>query len=873
MGVRRRGARRGSGKGNAGDEAGASEAVQQPTRGSARAASGLKPSEEEILAAIETLYDDGLKPFGRILRKRLAERAAPAAALEELEQPRQERGKAKGGSSLPDIDVKHLQSVCEASERLTIRPEEGGDWSAVFSDRPEEFVDIYSAIDPYSDEFWAAASEHFGSLPKDAMQLPGGRYSCAQMLMRRDLPFLADFSLGKVCHFVQLAISTRKVLGYADGSVVPYAHSQSMVKEQCALGQQPCAGPGGGTGEEGGTIMPFATWDEARRCLKEILSEAAEPEQGPTMVPLSNVKRLFRSRFSVELSETYLGHSKLSDLLQDHRFKEICSVQLQGQGYIVVQNTEPQTEETAQISLDEAVPQEPKHVSTLGLAELLAAELSTPWEPLEEPPSRVNLFNCGELGGLDEAAYEDPWQAAVTGAASTPLQSPGVPPSCTVRRWAGEVAPPPAAQFLSATGQPLVLEGLDLCAAGLESYMAYEQEDEAEQQRPRRVEFCPDAPAIFDEDTFGQLTTPLPSPGVPTSTIVRRWPQGAVAHICPSGAMPYGGTGPAASSAAVAQSREESLATPPSAPARSPAVRWQVQNTFIHAAGPPATPIPGARQRSHSLPKDMGTSRSSAVEAEADVASAALGVVPLGARLCDSAAESTADNGSAASGSAIGLQPPASPAPSSTGTPERLAAVLSSATLESTPVKVPLERLESLGCLSDDGLRTPSQRRPKLLCPELEDNGGVFVDATPQSRRAPCTTPSRGGRDNGWVVQNTFIHAQAAPPTPAPGARLRARSLPKDAGSVIRPCPTPLAPAPQQQPLAKRATTGEGIDVAPAFVPPPSPALVPPTPQSPLYSGGAGAYMWPGQALASKARPRASPVAEDQRVLRLSDYL
>ena len=69
-----------------------------------------------------------------------------------------------GGSAFPNFDVKHLQDVCVACSRLRAQPEEGGDWSAVFTDRPENFVDIYRPVDPYQEEFWATASAYFGSL-------------------------------------------------------------------------------------------------------------------------------------------------------------------------------------------------------------------------------------------------------------------------------------------------------------------------------------------------------------------------------------------------------------------------------------------------------------------------------------------------------------------------------------------------------------------------------------------------------------------------------------------------------------------------------------------------------------------------------------
>merc|ERR1740138_554608 len=88
---------------------------------------------------------------------------------------------------------------------------------------------------------WAAAAMYFQALSGDEMQLPGGRYSCAQALLARDLPFLRGRSLGQVCHIVQLAISQKKILGYLNGAVVPYVRSQSMVKEQCAQFQTPCS--------------------------------------------------------------------------------------------------------------------------------------------------------------------------------------------------------------------------------------------------------------------------------------------------------------------------------------------------------------------------------------------------------------------------------------------------------------------------------------------------------------------------------------------------------------------------------------------------------------------------------------------------------
>ncbi|CAE7030070.1 rsmB [Symbiodinium natans] len=238
-------------------------------------------------------------------------------------------------AELPDVDIRHLKAICDESDLLDIAPEEGGDWSATFRGRVQVFVDIYSPTDDFALETWRAAREYFHSLPESEALLPGGRYSCAQALVQRQLPFLSGFSLGEVCHLVQLAISKHKILGYCNGAVVPYSRSQSRVKEECAESQQPCVHA---PKEDPALTLALATLEKAREHLREILASAEVPcATGPSMIPLSNVKRLFRSRYQIELSETALGHSKLSELLQDQRFSDICEVQLQGQGYIVVQ--------------------------------------------------------------------------------------------------------------------------------------------------------------------------------------------------------------------------------------------------------------------------------------------------------------------------------------------------------------------------------------------------------------------------------------------------------------------------------------------------------------------------------------------------------
>jgi len=275
------------------------------------------PSEADILSAVESLYNDELRPYSRILKKRLAEQhSIPAGAMK-------------------DSDSDGLRALCESSTSLRVETENGGEWSVLLTNRGPNFVDIYDNIDVYPEHFWVAAEFYFRRLSKSGdYRFPGGRYASARALAARQLPFLANFSLGQVCHFMQIAVSKRKLLGYADGAMVPYTCSTSLAKSVCAQQKRPLSGSA--AAELGSEVAPLAVadWEAARGKMKEILDSAAL--RGSSFVPLSNVKRLFRSLHQLELSETALGHCKLTDLLQDARFHDICAVRLRDRGYIVV---------------------------------------------------------------------------------------------------------------------------------------------------------------------------------------------------------------------------------------------------------------------------------------------------------------------------------------------------------------------------------------------------------------------------------------------------------------------------------------------------------------------------------------------------------
>mmetsp|Transcript_81602 Transcript_81602/g.205327 ORF Transcript_81602/g.205327 Transcript_81602/m.205327 type:complete len:600 (+) Transcript_81602:72-1871(+) len=289
----------------------------------------LRVTAAEVVAAIESLYADAVRPQGRVLLKRLGERAASLRAVALAAQGQGEAAAVPrhviGAEVVPRLDTAHIRRVCERCPRIHVVADVGSEYSALLVGRAPDFVDACSNDDPYPERLWSDMAAFFGSPATSGLRLPGGRYACARALAASALPCLVGRSLGEVCHIVQLAITQRRILGYLDGHVVPYLQSEAVVKQQSADLQQPAW-------SLKKDAMAVADLAQAKECLQAILESSSDGE-----VPLPNVKRLFRSRFQLELSETALGHCRISDLLQDQVFDEICSLRLRGSTYVVVQ--------------------------------------------------------------------------------------------------------------------------------------------------------------------------------------------------------------------------------------------------------------------------------------------------------------------------------------------------------------------------------------------------------------------------------------------------------------------------------------------------------------------------------------------------------
>jgi hypothetical protein len=264
--------------------------------------------------AVWSLYEDQIKPYGRILKKRLAEMAV-ANGLGHIE-----------------VDPYQLRQTCKSYAWFSVQDESAGEWVCLLPGMPDAFVDATDPTDLYPPHLWTSFSAYLDALAQGNegnSTMPGGRYACAQELASRQLYFFAGYKLGQICHIVQLAISQKNYLGYSEGCLVPYCMSQSMVKQQRAAQQKPIASRGS---------RPFATWPKVREVLQYILHNAWIQKEH--CIPLSNVKRIFRSQYKVELSETSLGYSKLSELLRDAFVSDLCIVELQRTGYVMIPRPE-----------------------------------------------------------------------------------------------------------------------------------------------------------------------------------------------------------------------------------------------------------------------------------------------------------------------------------------------------------------------------------------------------------------------------------------------------------------------------------------------------------------------------------------------------
>lgn len=285
-GGRQGGAAEGEG-GGAGGAGGAGGRQPPPSRVSDAAAAELQAANgfenlgpeglrSTLVSSLESLYTDRIRPMADYVKGRLKERSCPEVIIKNFVELYAEH---------PDLFI--VQRPSAQDEEVTI----------LLSSEPSWFkgwVDIDSPYDPYDEAMWQA----FENFLDGEHTFAGGRYGMARELMQRKLPFLADRSLGEVCHIVQLAIQHRRLIVY---------HRKMLKPIQTVL--QPCATTtaiGGVGGEVPGEEIK--DMDDLCTVLFRMLLHH------PQGLRLCRLKQMIKHEFSRKLSEMSFQCTKLIEL-------------------------------------------------------------------------------------------------------------------------------------------------------------------------------------------------------------------------------------------------------------------------------------------------------------------------------------------------------------------------------------------------------------------------------------------------------------------------------------------------------------------------------------------------------------------------------
>lgn len=248
--------------------------------------------QAQVISAVESLYRDEIMPQYMLVLRRLREMYNLAWRPQQLRML---------CTTMPQLDIHDEGRAGRRFNILLKQPPPGTGF----------FVNETDVEDPYPEWLWQQIAKF---LEKEArrtwpnVRWPGSRYEFSKWIQTQ-VRCLKGYSLGRVCHMTQLGIQKRQLLGYRQGSMVPYTLSDDYKKFKNAMLRRP--GPGQLT--SGGDCI--TSWDEVGALLRTMLIES-----GGT-VQLSSLKALFKKRFHRELSESALGHTKLSELVLDEQLR------------------------------------------------------------------------------------------------------------------------------------------------------------------------------------------------------------------------------------------------------------------------------------------------------------------------------------------------------------------------------------------------------------------------------------------------------------------------------------------------------------------------------------------------------------------------
>jgi len=245
-----------------------------------------------LISTLESLYQDRIKPMANYIKGRLKER------------------------SVPDVIVKTFEDLFSQHPDLfeVQNPHQGEETTIFFHKPPAWFkgwVDIDSSDDPYDEIMWTELAKFLDGEHTFA----GGRYGMARELMQRNLKFLEDYSLGEVCHIVQLAIQHRRLIVY---------HRKMLKPIQTVLCQ---LSPG-----EGGAVDIAAEGEEIKDMDDLTLVLFRMLMHHPTGIRLCRMKQMIKHEFSRKLSEMAFQCTKLIELFNQEPLSETFILDTENDG-------------------------------------------------------------------------------------------------------------------------------------------------------------------------------------------------------------------------------------------------------------------------------------------------------------------------------------------------------------------------------------------------------------------------------------------------------------------------------------------------------------------------------------------------------------
>jgi len=230
-----------------------------------------------LISTLESLYQDRIKPMANYIKGRLKER------------------------SVPDVIVKTFEELfSQHLDLFEVQNPHSGEETTIFFHKPpawfKGWVDSDSPNDPYDEVMWTELAKFLDGEHTFA----GGRYGMARELIQRNLAFLAEYSLGEVCHIVQLAIQHRRLIVY---------HRKMLKPIQTVLCQlQP------GETSANGQIDVSAEGEEIKDMDDLTLVLFRMLMHHPAGIRLCRMKQMIKHEFSRKLSEMAFQCTKLIEL-------------------------------------------------------------------------------------------------------------------------------------------------------------------------------------------------------------------------------------------------------------------------------------------------------------------------------------------------------------------------------------------------------------------------------------------------------------------------------------------------------------------------------------------------------------------------------